>query len=202
MTANTMRKILLALCLLPLAAASLAQPTPFPPPEPVAITGPYIVGSFGRSEAKKGCLGVISGGGRTCDPTDLAFGFGLGYQATRHFGVEANYLNLGQVKARGVTSTEEIHTTLWDLTGTGAVPFGESYAAYAKFGLYRATLDTTVRNIRDATKIDLTYGGGLQWNLDRKLGVRVQWQRFKKVGGTSYGINNYDVLSGGVLWRF
>ena len=91
------RKLAVLLALL-LSAAAQAQ-TPFPPQEPPAYTGTYAGILFGRSEAKTGCIGIISGGGRTCDATDTAFGLFGGLQMHRNFGAEIAYVNLGKVRA-------------------------------------------------------------------------------------------------------
>ena len=78
---------LLAASLLLVASLARAQ-TAFPPPEPTWPRGPYAGVLAGSSEAKPGCLGVLAGGGRDCDATDVALGVFAGDQFHRFFAAE------------------------------------------------------------------------------------------------------------------
>ena len=197
---------LFALALLFSAAPALAQVSQFPPPPPPSLDGPYIGGGIGYTQAKKGCLGILSGGGRSCDDNDMAWGGYAGYRFMRFLAAEAAYHDLGRVTASGPGSKESVHAVAMDLTGLGILQLDEHLAAFLRLGAYRATLDTSVRGVADHTNGNLTYGAGLQWDLAMvgRLGVRVDWQRYKKVGGeeTLYGSNNYDVLNASLFWRF
>lgn len=186
------------------AAPALAQVSRFPPPPPPTFLGAYAGGSIGYTQAKKGCLGVLSGGGRACDDNDMAWGGYAGYRFFPFLATEIAYHDLGRVTATGPGSTEHIHAAVMDVSGLGILQLQERLAAFLRFGAYRATLDTSVRGIDDHTNGNLTYGAGLQWDLVGHLGVRFDWQRYKKVGSeaTFYGVNYYDVLNASVLWRF
>lgn len=186
------------------ATAALAQATRFPPPPPPSMVGPYVGATLGLTQAKKGCLGVLSGGGRSCDDNDVAWGAFAGYRVLRYFAAEASYRDLGRVTATGPGSKDHIHGVVWDVTALGIVPLDDHLSAHLRLGAYRATLDTSVRGVDDQTNGNLTYGAGLQWDLFGNLGIRFDWQRYRKVGteATLYGVNLYDVMSLGVLWRF
>jgi hypothetical protein len=195
-------------CWLP--ALALAQAREFPPREEPALVGPYVGALFGRSEAKNGCVGVIAGGGRACDETAIAWGAFAGYRLSRYFGGEVAYTSLGEVAARnqgaGSSATQSTSASMFDVTGVGFLPLvgtgGVGLSAFAKLGLYRAAIDTTVGGAGESTNWGLTYSGGLQWDADRRWGVRGSWQRYKRVGRDAFGTSNYDVLSLGGLWRF
>jgi len=198
----------LLVCWLPMLA--LGQGTEFPPREEATFTGPYGGVLLGRSEAKKGCLGPISGGGRNCEETALALGILGGYKFTRHWGAEIAYTDLGELEAvnqgPATGSTQHVSTSMLDLMGVGFLPITGSGAhglsALARAGLYRASMETSVRGIDEGSNWGITYGGGLQWDSDRKWSVRASWQRYKRVGRDIYGNNNYDVLALIGLWRF
>jgi len=199
----------LALAILFSATSALAQGTKFPPPPPPSMVGPYVGGTLGYAQAKEGCLGVLSGGGRTCDNNDLSFGVFGGYRLFRHLAAEIAYRDLGKVAATAPgAATETIHGTVWDVTALGILPIDEQISAYLRFGAYHATLDASARGVDATSNGNITYGGGLQWDLAsffsvRNLSLRGDWQRYRRVGGdTLYGVNIYDVLSIGVLWRF
>ncbi len=199
-------KKLFALALIFAAAPALAQVSRFPPPPPPSLDGPYIGAGLGYMQAKKGCLGLLSGGDRTCDDKDMAWGGYAGYRFMRFFAAEAAYHDLGRVTATGPGSTESVHGVAMDLTGLGFVQLDDHLGAFLRFGAYRATLDTSVHDVDNHTNGNLTYGAGLQWDLAMLggLGVRFDWQRYRKVGGdgTPYGSNNYDLLNASLFWRF
>ena len=197
---------LLALVLFLVAAPALAQMTPYPPPPMKIFIGPYVGAGIGYAQAKKGCLGLLSGGGRACDDNDMAWGGYAGYQMFRFAAAEVAYHDLGRVTATGPGSTDHVHAVVMDLTGLATLQIDENLSAFLRIGGYRATLDTSVRGVEDHTNGNVTYGAGLQWNLAMLsgLGVRLDWQRYKKVGGdtTLYGTNNYDVMNASLFWRF
>lgn len=201
---------LFALLLSFVAAPALAQMTPYPPPPMASFVGPYIGGGIGYAQAKKGCVGILSGGGRTCDDNDLAWGGYAGYRLFRFAAAELAYHDLGQVSATGPGSTEHVHAAVLDLTALGILQLDEHLSTFLRFGGYRATLDTSIHGVDDHTNGNLTYGAGVQWNLALlsaqgiNAGVRLDWQRYKKVGSDTspYGSNNYDVLNASLYWRF
>ena len=168
--------------------------------------GPYIGAGIGYSQAKKGCLGIISGGGRTCDDNDLAWGGYAGYRFFRFAAAEVAYHDLGDTTSAGTGFNEHVHAVVMDLTGLGILQIDENLSAFLRFGAYRATLSTSIRGVDDHTNGNITYGAGVQWSLAmmRGLGVRLDWQRYKKVGGDTslYGSNNYDVANASLYWRF
>jgi OOP family OmpA-OmpF porin len=184
------------------AFPALAQ-APFPPPPAPGLSGPYVGGLLGRSRAKQGCVGVLAGGGRSCDDTDPAYGLFAGYQLNRYFAAEAGYADLGKLRASSVATTVDTHAWLWEAAALGFVPVADRFALYGKFGGYRATLQSSERGLADRSNGGVTYGGGLEWGLRPGLGLRGQWQRYKDVGGDLvYGENTYDVLSAALLWRW
>ena len=196
---------LLTFLSLALAVSTAQAQAPFPPPPAPTLIGPYVGGSLGYMTARKGCQGLLSGGGRGCDSTDFSFGAFGGYQVNRHLSAELGYRSLGKVRAFGGTgSSDNISAQVWDFTGMGIWPIEEHFSAYGRLGGYYATLDTSARGVASQSNSQLTYGGGLQWDFFGRYGVRADWQRYRKVGKESslYGVNYYDVLAVAVVYRF
>jgi OmpA-OmpF porin, OOP family len=195
-----------ALLLSLVAAPALAQMTPYPPRPTPPQVGPYIGGGIGFAQAKKGCLGILSGGGHACDDSDMAWGGYAGYRFLDFVAAEVAFHDLGNVTASGTGFNEHVHAMVMDLTGLGILQITENLGAFLRLGAYRATLDTSIRGVDDHTNGNVTYGAGLQWNLAllSGLGIRLDWQRYKNVGGdnTLYGTNTYDVLNASLFWRF
>jgi opacity protein-like surface antigen len=206
-----MRRTLLALLALVVSSVAHAQSV-YPPREPPALVGPYAGLLFGRSEAKAGCIGIISGGARQCDAVDLALGIFGGYQLHRNYGAEIGYTNLGKVKANstgpGSASSQNVQNNTWDAAVVGFLPLHQilplerGLSAFARLGGYRATLSTSERGVPDHANYGFAYGGGLQFDFGPKIGGRAQWQRYRNVGGGEYLKNNYDVLGLSAFYRF
>lgn len=193
--------------------ASIAQAqTPFPPSEPPSPHGPYAGVLLGRSEAKSGCVGILSGGDRACDATDFAYGAFAGAQFHRYLGAEIGYVNFGKVNANSTgpasATSENVAADAWDIALLGILPIsdlfsvGRGLSAFARGGAYRATLSTSVRGVKDSTNGGYTYGGGLQFDITSKIGVRALFERYKRVGRDPFLNNNYDVLGISALYRF
>jgi len=196
---------LLTFLSLALAVSTAQAQAPFPPPPAPTLIGPYVGGSLGYMTARKGCQGLLSGGGRGCDSTDFSFGAFGGYQVNRYLSAELGYRRLGKVRAFGGTgSSDNISAQVWDFTGMGIWPIEEHFSAYGRLGGYYATLDTSARGVASQSNSQLTYGGGLQWDFFARYGLRADWQRYRKVGkeSGSYGVNYYDVLAVALVWRF
>jgi opacity protein-like surface antigen len=196
-------RLLLLLALTAAVAAARAQ-APFPPPPAPTPSGAYAGVTLGSSQAKKDCVGVLEGGGRSCDERDPAFGVFGGYRVNRYLAAELAYRDLGKVRASDATSTEYIHTGVLDLSALGIVPIDQSFFVFGRVGAYNAWQSTSVRGVDDHTNTQLTYGGGVQWDFAGPWSVRAEWQRYKKVGETNgpYGVNYYDVLGVAGIWRF
>jgi len=198
-----MTRLFAFLALAVTAAGAMAQ-APFPAPPPPSMAGAYVGATIGYVQAKSGCVGVLAGGGRSCDDKDPAFGAFGGYRLNRYFGAELGVRYLGKVRASGPGSSADIQTMVADLTALGIVPIEDRFAAYVRFGGYYAMQKASVAGVSDENSTDLTFGGGLQWDFAGGLGLRAEWQRYKKVGKDkpAYSVSDYDVLGVAALWRF
>ncbi len=199
---RTDRKVLLAAMLgatvMAAPAASIAQAR--------GETGWYLGGGIGQSKAKDGCttLGVP---GFSCDDKDSAYKVFGGYQVNRNFAAELGYSDLGKVKASGPSgSSADIKSNAWDFTAIGAFPLANQFSIFGRLGFYRGEgkLGGVVSGKKDTT--DVTYGGGLQYDFSRNLGVRGEWQRYSKVkarddASGAEAHSDIDVL-GVSLWLF
>jgi opacity protein-like surface antigen len=194
----------LALAMTAAAAPAMAQAV-FPPPEPAPLRStPYVGASVGLSKAKAGCPGFIRFVD-SCDDTDFTWGFLAGYQVNRYFAAEAEYRDLGYVTGHTRGTSGSIHATAWDAALIGFVPIWSRLTPYGKFGGYRALLSESgaTPSFADEHKSGWTYGAGLQWDFSGRASLRFQWQRYRQVNGsaTTFGSNDYDTLTGVLIWR-
>lgn len=200
MKKNLLLLIALGACVAPTAA--LAQSV-FPAREAPAVYGPYVGAAFGTAQARRGCpVALQGGGGRVCDDRDPSWGFFAGYQLIRYFAAEVGYRDLGYLRATAPDSSRSTHTTVWDLTALGMVPITERLSAFAKFGGYRALLQSDQGGIADVHASGLTYAFGAQLDFGGHFGLRALWQRYHNVkGGDNFGDNDYDTLGLALLFR-
>lgn len=183
---------LLAASGLVVSSASMAQGKP-------ADTGFYAGATIGQSDfSSADCSGV------TCDTKDTAFRILGGYQINRNFAAEIGYHDLGKLKVSAPGLSGEVKANAFELVGLGAFPINQQFSIYGKLGFYRgeAKLSGDFGDGKE-TNTDLTYGVGVQYNFNRQLGVRGEWQRYSKLGGDDTGgDSDVDVLSIGVVFRF
>ena len=176
---------------------------------PAAAQGAfYVGGGFGQAKAKDWCA---QAGGISCDDRDTAWKAFGGYQLNRNFAAELGYTNLGEFKASAGGLTDNAKVNAWELSALAAWPFMNQFAVYGRLGAYRANVkeETNFVGSFEHTNTDLTYGLGGQYDFTRNLGLRVEWQRYAKVGGgdVAFGPNpgdksDIDVLGLSALWRF
>jgi OOP family OmpA-OmpF porin len=170
-----------------------------------AVTGPesgwLVGGSVGQSKIKVDCSGF------SCDDTDTAFRVFGGYNFNKHFGVELGYADLGKVTLSGGGLTASVEAKAWDLMAVGTLPIGDKFGVYGKLGMYRAESDlssnTPLIGSASDTNTDITYAIGAQYNFTKNLGIRAEWQQYKKVGSDNTGGDgDVDVMSIGVVYYF
>jgi OmpA-OmpF porin, OOP family len=168
----------------------------------------YVGAGVGQSKARDFCGG---GGTGSCDDKDTAWKIFGGYQFTPNFAAEIGYANLGKFKATLGPLTDEVKVTAWELSALGAWPIMQRFSVFGRLGLYRATAkeDTNFAGNFEHDNNNWTFGLGLQYDFTRNLGVRAEWQRYRKVGGGDVALgadvgdkSDLDVLGVSALWRF
>jgi OOP family OmpA-OmpF porin len=185
------------------AAIALTSATAFAQARSEA--GWYIGGSFGQSEVEiEGC-----GAGVTCDEKDTAWRILGGYQINRNFAVELGFHQFGDASATAPgIGRLDFEANAFELVGLGAFPLGNQFSIYGKAGLYRGETNVTGTvlgvpvDVKE-TNTDLTYGIGAQYDINRQLGIRLEWQRYTNMGdNATIGESDVDVMSLGLVFRF
>lgn len=138
----------------------------------------------------------LGGGLGLNDDDEALWRFFGGYRAHRNFAVEFGYIDMGQTHIAGT----RVNASAWELVGLGIAPLTESFSLYGKLGGYRGTSKGAGITHR---RNDLTYGFGGQYEVNRNLGVRLDWQRYTDLGGGGFGgVTNEDVMSLNAIYRF
>jgi OOP family OmpA-OmpF porin len=146
---------------------------------------------------------------------DTGFKLFTGYQFNRYVALEGGYFDLGRF---GFTATTLPAGTLagqarfrgLDLDLAGFLPIAGKFSAFGRAGL----TDTQTRDsfqgtgmvtVTDAaprkTALNYTFGGGLQYDLTRKVAFRAEVERYR-VDDAVGNRGDIDLLSVGVLYRF
>jgi|SRR6266850_4337429 len=180
-----------------LTAAALAAPAS----AQMSLSSAYIGGSLGQSKFKVDCGGVT-----TCDTKDTAFRIFGGYQVNRNFAAELGWAKLGKAHFADSGGSADLEASAFDLSALGAFPLGSQFSVFGRLGFYLSKAEFSGDATGSKNSNGITWGFGGQFDLNRNLGLRAEWQRYNKVkaqesGGTE-DKGDIDALSIGVLWRF
>ena len=160
-----------------------------------ADLGFYAGASVGQSTSD---CGRIAG----CDDKDTAYRIFGGYKFHPNIAVEGGYSPLGEISGSGIKA----ESNAWDIVGVGSWPLGNNFSVLGKLGFYNAEMKLSGAASGKKTTTDLTYGVGGQYDFNRNLGLRLEWNRYSGVKAPdiagSSSDTDIDVLSVGALWRF
>jgi OmpA-OmpF porin, OOP family len=179
-----------------IASAQLSRPQ---------LSSAYIGAGVGQAKAKDGCTGA-GGAGISCDDKDTAYRLFGGYQFNRNVAAELGYADLGKVKASGGGVNADIKASAWDLSAIGSFPVANQFSLFGRLGLFvsEAKLGGTASGKK--TTNGLTFGLGAQYDVNRNIGVRAEWQRYNDIKARNNtgaeGKSDYDVLGVSLLYRF
>lgn len=178
-------------------AALAASVFALPAAAQMSMASAYIGATVGQAEYKSACENTVG----SCDEKDTAWRVLAGMQINRNFAAEIGYHNLGEAKATG----SSLKVNVFELVGIGAFPIANMFSIYGKLGGYygRSELTSNIAGVGgDENNTGLTYGAGVQFDVMRPLGVRLEWQRYDNVGGDRTGEGDINVISLGAIWRF
>jgi OOP family OmpA-OmpF porin len=163
-----------------------------------AVAGMGVTGTaLAQMQAADDPRGLYLGGGiGSNDDNEWVWRLLGGYRAHRNIAVELGYIDLGDISVGSRPARGEA----WELVGLGILPLNENFSVYGKLGGYRG--EARGGGIKE-TRNDLTYGIGGQYDVNRNLGVRLEWQRFADFGGGGFGVRgDQDIISLNAIYRF
>ena len=146
------------------------------------------------------------------EDSDNAWKIYLGIPFNKNLGLELGYAKLGDQTISGTfngaaaTSRATSTAYLFDLVGN--YDFNESFSLLGKVGMHRwGVNDDTTKNGVNASNgadgFDFTYGLGVQYNVNKDVGLRMEWERINDMGheGTTGNIDA-NLITIGVVYRF
>lgn len=159
------------------------------------------------------------------DMKDTSYKIFGGHQFTKNWAIEGGYIDLGKARIMNNitapfvgTITADAKVSGWTLGAVGTLPLVENLSALGKIGTIYSTTKTNIATTgaaalpagtpanRKHSEIGLTYGLGLQYDVTKAVGLRAEWDSFRKVGNSNCisctGEANINVYSVGVLMKF
>lgn len=173
----------------------------------------YLGVGTGQANLRGFCkaVGAVAGFSGTCDDSNTGVKVFGGYKFNRLGGVELGYTSFGEGRADGTLSGTPV-ISRWkgygiDLSAVGTLPLGDYFELFVKGGLtfwdVRSTTMTVASGeINDRGFSGLVGGGGTWWFM-QQAGLRLQYERFQKVGDSSVQVQtNIDFASLNLVGRF
>jgi OOP family OmpA-OmpF porin len=166
----------------------------------LAQAGPYVGGAFGQSKLKEWCTGETATLRFTgCDDSDTSWKLLAGYRFSRYVGVEASYIDWGEVTASLNTGARvAAKQQSYGLAAVGIIPLGERFELFGKAGFLVTEQET--RRITpspstfDRDETEFHYGLGAKYALTRNWALRGEWENTDKL--------KVQMLSVGLEYRF
>jgi len=153
---------------------------------------------FLEEEAGLGAGALAGTVNRTIDDKDTTWNIAIGYRFNRTWAAELGYANLGEYNVRysdtlglGISDSMNYDVTALKLAGVGTFPVGQSFSLLGKLGLARTTaensetfsgLGTGASQTFKKSKTRLFWGIGAQYDFSQKVGIRVEYEDYGKVG--------------------
>ncbi len=144
----------------------------------LTCTGSAMAGGFGGIALGRASIDdstTISGGGTaTVDENALGWKVFGGWMFTDNLGIEAGWVDLGDMNEGGVTDVE---TEGFFAGALGVLPIGEDsgFSLHGKVGLYIWDQDINQAS-HDGT--DIAWGVGAKYRITDLIGIQLDWERY------------------------
>lgn len=180
-----------------LAASALSIPAY------AADSGFYLLGSVGMTKYHDK---DPTPAGFTVDDSDMGFKLGGGYMFNKNIGVEAAYVDLGKEKFTAPGISAEAKASGEVVAAVLVWPFNEQFSVLGRLGAINGTVKVSGGGVDvKSTDVKVTYGVGGAYNLNKQFSIRLEWDRYDKLGNSdpnSTGESTVDLISLGVAYKF
>ena len=185
----------------------------------------YIAGAVGRSYANIDQTSIdttLASFGATAinsnkDETDTGYKLQAGWQFHKNFALEGGYVDLGKVRYgatyTGGTTDLEYETDGWNIGVVGTMPINDMFSVFGRVGAIAARVEQTCATSgtpiactianNNSTDWSGNFGLGATYNINKQVGLRLEWERFDNLGDNNIGgKSDVDLLSLGVVVKF
>ncbi len=143
-------------------------------------------------------IGMSSNDDVEGDDSDTGFKIFGGATFNDALGAEFSYVDLGQFQVAGVS---DIEASAWALHGIARMPFMQNKASvFGKLGVALATAEAFGT---DDTSLELAYGVGAEYEFQKNLGIRAEWERYPLGNNDALAEDtDFDLLSASLVVKF
>jgi len=136
----------------------------------------------------------------------------LGYQYSRYFAVEGQYVDFGRTTGDMFSASSSL-ASAFRSTGMGVdtvamLPW-RSFSFYGRLGAYRgesrnafAQYSTSLLGDTGSQRTRWRYGMGVRYDFTKSLGVKAEVERYSPLGTPLDPQAETDLISVGLSWRF
>lgn len=167
-----------------------------------ADTGFYVGASAGRSDygVGTGDLGLTAG---SVDDKDTAYKVFGGYNFTRNFGIEAAYVDLGDVTFSGNVGATPVSGSAdvqgFNISAVLTAPINDRFAVFGKLGAFVWDGDfnassPAVRWSGSDSSTDFSAGLGASYSFNKNVSLRAEYEYFDDVDANLWTV--------GVAYKF
>jgi OOP family OmpA-OmpF porin len=184
-------------------------------------TSLYLGGSVGYSRLNIDQSDVALPAGFTFtsfnkDEKDVGYKLFAGYRLHRNLAIEAGYIRLGEFSFNGTTAppvslSSAIKSNGWNIDAVGILPLQNNLSVLGKVGVFFSETKGTVTAVgplgtasegSKEREANLKLGLGVQYEVSDLVGVRAEWDHFRKVGNeNTTGEGNFNLFSIGLIVR-
>jgi OOP family OmpA-OmpF porin len=169
-----------------------------------ATPGIYVGANIGQSEALDYECDLLPG----CKKKGTAWKLYSGWQFHRNFAAEIGFTDLGHASSNFPGFFDEtVKVRMGELSLVASWPATNRFSLFGRAGAYYAktaddfVLFGTSTHLAE-TNSGFTYGGGVQYFVWSNVGLRVEFQKWLKVGGGDIPKSDYQAFTAGLLWKF
>lgn len=125
---------------------------------------------------------------------------GGGYQFTRNIGIEADYAKSGDT---GSYLGAKFNVSSVQVAAVGTFPINDMFDVYAKLGMASNKINLSgPGTCNSCSKTNLMYGVGGQYNINKQVGIRLEYDQLGKASNTGTDDLGASTLSAGVVYNF
>lgn len=163
----------------------------------------FFVAVSTAAQAQQNFYGGVSIGsfdGEVVNGSDTGWKIFGGYQLNQNLALEVSYVDLGTVKETFLGSTFRAEQSGIAGVIVGSAPINKQFSFFGKIGLFLWDADIKFTNVllfsgsESDSGTDITYGVGLKYDFNKRVGVRAEWDHYEDDIG--------DLLSVGVSFNF
>ena len=136
----------------------------------------------------------------------------LGYQYSRFFAVESQYVDFGRTSGDFLATSSNLgsafRSTGYGVDTVAMLPW-RAFSFYGRLGAYRgesrnafAQYSTSLLGDANSQRTRWRYGMGVRYDFTKSLGIKAELERYSPLGTPLEAQAETDLVSIGLSWRF